>query len=496
MKPYWFTGASASGHAVNPAFLACCASWLLATGAAAIEPPKGLTTAAWKLEVVELRDGRRLEGVVVSPAPSAGDEDDEIRFRQVVRRPGRPMYVITWPPLAADRIRSIERLPPEEHGGLVSRVQAFLDGRQRRHDAETSVKLGRDDENGPWRYVGADFELESTADPTITRGAVVALEQVLEGLAILVPPPSTERPRIEVRLCGSAAEYRDVQRSLGIAIDNPAFYIPARRLLVAGGDLPALVEQKRTADDQLATTAQRYDELDREMQVRLKGLATDLERQGMPATKRSETVQRARQRWERELAAARDRIAAARRENEARLERSRLAFRGRLAHEAWHAYADARLRARGAAPLPIWLDEGLAQVVESAPLEAGELRLDAPDPRRLALLQDALRSRRVPSLSNLLREGQAPFLAGHAALNDTGIAYLAAWGLALDVAMLRPVLSAATIATLAPDDDGDPVADFEALVGSPVDRFEAEWAGRILALKPGQSAPGRGTPAP
>lgn len=481
---------------LHPAWLVCGAWWLLPPFAAAVEPPKGLATAAWRLESVELRDGRRLEGVVVKPEATAGD-DDPVVFMQVVRRPGRPMSVITWPPLKADRIRSVNRLPAAEHDALVARVRAFLDGGQRRHDAETAVQLARDDDDGPWRYVGADIELESMADPMITRSAVVALEQVLEGLATLVPrPPAIGHRTIQVRLCGSTAEYREMQRGLGIAIDNPAFYVPARRLLVAGGDLPALVERKRTVDDQLAATEQRYAELDRLLPGRLKDLATDLERQGLPKAQRSEAVQKARHRWERELAAGRERVAATRRANDAELERAHRAFRGRLAHEAWHAYADTRLRPPDGPALPAWLDEGLAQVIESAPLEAGELRLDAPDPARLVLLQDALRSGRVPPLADLLREGQAPFLAGHAAASDAGIAYLAAWGLALDVAMLRPVVSAATIASLRADEDDDPLADFERLVGAAVHRFEAGWKNRILALRPEQANPRAVTPAP
>jgi hypothetical protein len=51
--------------------------------------------------------------------------------------------------------------------------------------------------------------------------------------------------------------------------------------------------------------------------------------------------------------------------------RVRAAFDARLAHEAWHAYADRRLRSPRAPGLPAWLDEGIAQVVETSPIEAG-----------------------------------------------------------------------------------------------------------------------------
>ncbi len=454
----------------------------LTAGRALPAAPPGLATAAWKLETIELRDGRRLDGLVLDAA--AGDDVDDIRFAEVKRPPGRPMYVIVWGPLAAERVAAVDRLPPAEHEQLAARVRSFLEGRQRQADAETAVRLERQDENGPWRHDGEGFVVTSTADPATTRTAIVTLEQVFGGLETLVaaaPPDGRWKP-IAVRLCGSAAEYRNVQRSLGISIDSPAFSVPSRRLLVAGGDMPAIAAGGAAVDDELAAAAQRFGQLDRLLNERLKSLAADLERQGYPATERGAIVQRARQRWERERDTEVTRIEAARRDNLAAVDRGRRAFRQRLAHEAWHAYADTRLRAADAAGLPAWLDEGLAQVVESAPLEAGELRLDAPDPRRLAALQESIRAGMAPRLAELVQAGQRPFLEGHAGRDgERGRAYLAAWGLALDLALLRPVLSPAAIVEMTKT-EGDPVRGLEMLTGVPVERYEADWRRRILAL--------------
>lgn len=466
--------------------------------APADEPGPGLATSAWKLETLELRDGRRLEGLVVPVDPAAGDGDQDVRFMQVVRPPGRPMYVITWGPLPPDRVAAIDRLPAAEHERLAARVRAFLEGRQRRNEAETTVHLEREREDGPWRYRVADLDVTSSADAATTRSAIVTLEQVIGGLASLVPPMASAAagPPIQVRLCGTAAEYRDEQRQLGISIDSPAFYVPARRLLVAGGDLPSLSSAAAAADDSLAAATQRYEELDRSLADRLKSLAADLERQGFTAAERSTIVQRARQRWERERGAELSRLAAARRDVATRLDAARRQFRERLAHEAWHAYADTRLRPADAAGLPLWLDEGLAQVVESAPFEAGELRLDAPDPRRLTALQQALRGGTLPKVADVIAAGQERFLDGHAGRDGArGLTYLAAWGVALDVAMLRPVLTPAAIVAMMRD-EGDPLDRFEQLTGQPIDRYEAEWRRRILALRPGQMPEAEATVSP
>lgn len=450
---------------------------------AADEPPRGLVTAPWKLEAIELNDGRRLEGMIAAPAAGA-DAEDDVYFVQVVRRPGRPMYLVTWGPLAADRVAGFTRLPPVEHDRLASRIQAFRDDANRRIDAETSIELSRAAADAPWRYAADDFVLESRADPGVTREAALRLTQVFGALATLVPPVMPPGRATTVRLCGSEADYRAEQDALGIRVANPAFFVPEKRLLVAGSDMPELAAQHRAAAEANAMAARRLEELDRRLPERLKALAADLERQRMPPAQRADVVQKARARWQQERAAETARIEAAKRENDSRIDAARRSFYARLAHEAWHAYAEARLRPADGAGLPAWLDEGLAQVVESAPLEAGELRLDAADPRRLAALQALLRDGPAPPLADILRAQADQFIAGHAAVaEDSGRAYLVSWGLAFDLAVAAPLLTPRAVAALGRAEGGDPVTRFELLTGMPLDRFEQAWRERIATVR-------------
>ena len=161
----------------------------------------------------------------------------------------------------------------------------------RQHAAETAVKLARDDEDEPWRYTGPWFAIESTANPRLTRQAVVRLEQVFMSLEALLPTPEG----------------------------------PVKR-----------------------------------------------------QPNKSPTPLRV-------------------------------------------AYADLQLTGPTRQRLPLWLDEGLAQVFERAPLEVGEMRLDAPDPARLRALPELLSGGKTPRLIDLLQAGQAAgqeakqqqFLVGH-----------------------------------------------------------------------------------
>jgi len=452
-----------------------------AAGALAAEPDPGLTPRPWKLEAIELRDGRRLEGFVVAgrsgpPGPADGD----VEFLQVIRPPGRKMHLISWPPFPPETIRFVERLPEPDHLDLADKVEAFRAG-ERRRTGTAAVQLARSDEDGPWRYEGPDFGLESSADPTLTREAVVRLELVLAALPSLVDPVADGEP-LAVRLCGSLAEYRRIQDGLGLRIENPAFYLPGRRLLVAGSELSALLAERRVADDLLDSAAQRQAARDETFETLIRELATERGGQQRSAAERAALVRTARQRHSRERDELEADIAAAQRDNDALIARARRVFEGWLAHEAWHAYADRRLRAVDAPGLPAWLDEGLAQVVETAPVEAGEVRLDLFDRERLVRLQDQLRIGGVPPVADIVTGGQEPFVAGHTG-RDQAVAYLTAWGLALDLAIIRPMLSAARIRELTAAGDADAVARFEGLVGMPIDHFDRQWRERMLGLR-------------
>jgi hypothetical protein len=458
------------------------------------EPSPGLATARWKLESITLHDGRCLEGLIVEPAAAGGPHDPlaPIGFVQIVQPPGRAMELITWAPINATRIAAIERLPDADHALLTQRVDTFRNHRGRQHAAETAVTLLRDDEDEPWRYAGRWFTIDSTADPSLTRKAVVLLEQVFTALEALVPPavPAGEEVApLQVKLCGTASEYRAVQESLGIEAEHPAFYLPARGLLVAGSDMPAMIEQERNAADSLAITEREISDRDRTFETEVRRLAGDLEKQGMPAGKRAEIVQLARNRWQRERDEMLAQVVTARRDNAARVAEARRGFAARLTHEAWHAYANRRLGGSERRPLPLWLDEGLAQVFETAALEAGELRLDAPDPIRLKALQELLAGRDAPPLVDLLRAGQGQFLVGHAGGRKASQqSYLMAWGLAFHLAVLEPVLAPTSLAAICePPVEGDAstrVVEFERLVGMPIADFDTAWRRRMLALRP------------
>jgi hypothetical protein len=452
---------------------------------------RGLT-AAWRLDRLTLADGRSLAGLLLEePDDARGD----IAFVEVVRRPGRPMQLVTRR-LPARLVASTDRLSDADRRALSARIEAFRTSARAEREAAAALALSRRDDDAPWRYEGESFTLESSAGQPLTRQAIVRLEALLDAFERLVPapaePPSAPAAgprRLAVRLCGSQAEYARAQAEQGVKVANPAFYLPERGLLVAGSDVPAVIDQARLAADGLDATAQRQKELDAEVAAGLHALATQLEAQGIPGGERAEIVDRTRARWQREQAATLAAVDQARKDNDARVRQARDAFFIALAHEAWHASADLRLGQGGG--LPEWLDEGLAQVFEAGLLEAGELRLDAPDPRRLARLADLLAAEPRGLLGPVIDGGAEQFVVGHGnAAATSRRAYLLAWGLAHDLVLGSPALAVQELQKAARREEagrsgpaaGAERARFERLVGMPIDEFEAAWRGRMLAL--------------
>src|SRR5206468_381524 len=72
-----------------------------------------------------------------------------------------------------------------------------------------------------------------------------------------------------------------------------------------------------------------------------------------------------------------------------------------LYHEAFHAYVASFVYPTSAGELPRWLNEGLAQIFETALIDAGDLRIGHADKARLARAQDAAKKGEMIPLADL-----------------------------------------------------------------------------------------------
>jgi hypothetical protein len=161
-------------------------------------------------------------------------------------------------------------------------------------------------------------------------------------------------------------------------------------------------------------------------------------------------------------------------------------------HEAFHAYLANFVYPPEEYEVPRWLNEGLAQIFETAFVEAGELRVGHADLARLNTAQMALRTKELAPLNELLVSGKDQFIVRHATDKQTSDRYyLTSWAVAFYIAFERRLLG-----TKAMDDyvkslkrGQDPVAAFEKLTGQSVAAFEKDFHRYLSVLRPDGTIP-------
>lgn len=439
------------------------------------------TAGDWPLERVKLTDGKSYQGLIESEAPSA------IEFAEVRRNPGRPMNLVIR---SIDRqdIESWERLPVAEQKTLRERIEQFRHraGIEALRMGDLNVSALSRDGVLYWQYRGNWFSLESTADEQTTRRAIVRIEQVFLAYRQILPPRSQPLQRLQIMLFGETDQYRVFLRGLGLEISNPAFFLANFNLIVAGSDMNRFVAEMSKVRRQHQAVLEELDAQTAGAAARLKQLGDQLRAAGIPEDERQKVLKAETRKWEDQKKEVRQRIALVERKNAARFDEVAGQMFTRLYHEAFHAYLENYVYPQQRFDVPRWLNEGLSQTFESAFIEADSLRIDAPNQRVLAALQNDMKGASPLPLIELLEADAGTFLAAHqGSLSNSSRLYLYSWGLAYYLAFVEPKLNTDAFASYIDPRYRDlaPVERFEALVGMPLGEFEPRWRAAMLKLK-------------
>lgn len=434
----------------------------------------------WKLETLTLVDGTQYRGVVQS------QHTEEIDFAEIVQPPGRPMYAVIRG-IPRSQAARLEMLDDEEHAELLARFARF------RHRAV--IEAGRMDEvalrqrserertyDGPW------FHLVSTADDEPTRRCVVRIEQMFRAYRTLLPPRIDQPPRLTVALYGSLDDYRDRLRGLDLSLDNAAFYSARERTIFAGSELNRFTERLLAVRRQHDEVQRKYARLDAEHVRSMAALRGELKAAGFTDAEATAEIRQRRATFKAQMDQALAANAQQQRANEQKFAEVTGQMFTRLAHEAFHAWLDTFVYPHDQHDVPRWLNEGLAQVFETAQLDGDSLRIDAPDRQRLARLQADLSQQPLP-LAQLLMAEEREFLGPHGDA-ESQRHYLYAWGLAWHLAFHENLLSSQRLdeyVSLA-QRDADPIRRFERLTGQPLAQFERRWR-EVIAAGPRERRP-------
>ena len=445
------------------------------------------------MDEVELFDGRVFRGLIES------QDDRHVTLLEIQRPRGKPIGFFLSRPLEMELVARVSRLPDGPRAELARRIVQYVRrasieaGRMAALTVQSVEQAGK----ALRRYAGAWFELESTADDETTRRVIVRLEQVFSAYQRIFPSRRKPMSRLTVKLFGTMAEYREFVGSTGLRLDNPAFYWTQRNTIVAGIDLARFSAQlaKATAANERVGRQLRADF--RALEGRANELARQLESHGYSEAQRTEELVATKARWRADLEKLRVQLEAAEARNTQMFNEISSRMFARLYHEAFHAYLqnyvyDSSDRER---TVPRWLNEGLAQLYESAQLEVDTLRIDVPDRERLAALAADLPGPSPLPLAELLSAEERVFLSAHLDGRPTAARhYLYAWGLAYYLVFGPPALDNGGIDLLS-EHDSNAGAKLEKLVGMPLAAFEAVWRREMLKPVPAAPAATRSPPS-
>jgi hypothetical protein len=464
-----------------PTTLVLLAGWcMLGIGAArqhcSAAESRGLNTASWATERVELLDGRQYEGFLES------EDSDWVRLIVVYRPPGRRMHLLIR---TFDRpsVAKVVHLQPEQRTEVRQRIDRFRNRARIEAGRMEAVHLEPLTDSGSryQRYRGRWFTLDSTAQEPTTRRIVVRVEQIFTAYRQILPPRTDPQRPLRLVVLSSMDEYHAYLGRMGLQIQRPACFIQSRNLVVAGSELARYAAEMARVNkrhDELRDDLQR---LEKELSARLETVSRQLQQQGAPRSEIAKLLTGERRKFEGLTQQKRGELSRCDRENAQAFQNVTEQMFVRLYHEAFHAFLENYVYPSDAYRVPRWLNEGLAVLLEGGLLDSGMLRVDAPNREVLRRLQADLAAAEPLPLGTLLAAGQQTFALDH----DADRYYAHAWGLAYYLAFEKHLLSSPALEQYVqqPPDNASPAERFQTLVGMPVAQFEQQWREYVLQLR-------------
>jgi hypothetical protein len=433
-------------------------------------------TSEWAYDVLRLKNGVVLKGMFVEEGPRG------IRFRLVKRVPGRPTISLMCE-FDRSEVAALDKRTEEERAELKAKladIDLRPDDESKRLEALDLKKvdwLGK--KEGGLQYDSDYFSLKSDAPEEIVRRAAYRLETVYAAYTRFLPPRIKAGTPAVIHVYQSIDGYRKALPA-GSQFRNPAYYDPSSNRVVCGTELRKIGEDLDRFRHQSSHAFAEWKKQEEEIRRLYGKKPAELDRHLQPIrTSRSRLKQ----------------IAEA---NEAAFDRATQILFRILYHEVFHAYVGTFVypshHNREGCPgeLPRWLNEGMAQVFETAIFEAGELRIGHADKEFLSRAQESLRRKELLPLSDLLRSSSKDFIVMHGTdRTETDRAYITTWALASYLMFDRRVLGTEALDNFVRSMNAgtNPVESFEKLVGQEVGEFEKAfhtWLGR---LRPDGTAP-------
>ncbi len=437
----------------------------------------GQAPAVWVFDEVTLMNGSQFLGVILK------ESSTELEFQVVIRRAGRPTLTLTST-YTTREIDTVKRLSAADRAALKAKLAELdpsgIGERKRMESLELTPTTWLGKPNGAQLYSSDRFVLVSGASEEVTRRAAVRLEQIYAAFTRFLPPQNTVAQPTTVFLAGQLDDYRKLIGPTAGVILNPAIYEPAMNRIVCGNDLRRLGAELNTTHKKHAQELAKIDKYEKEIRQLYRN----------PELERFMVV----------VSRERERLRKADRANDEVFDKATKGLFALLYHEAFHSYvatyvyppksAEEVRAGKGTGELPRWLNEGYAQIFETAVIEAGELRVGHADTNtgRLDRVQKLLKAKPgLLPIPELLRAGRDSFLAAHADQQSaTNRVYLTSWAVTFYLASDRQLIGTKDFRTYLTtiNTGGDPVQAFQNWVGQDVVAFEKDLADYLARLLP------------
>ncbi len=430
----------------------------------------------WQFDKVKLKNGYCMQGLLLE------ETEQQVRIQLVRRNPGRPTVTFTTAFKRAE-VEKIEKLRDNERIKLKERVASLdLDnqlGTARLENIELQRISWNGEKNGAISYHGDFFELIANAPEDVVKRSIVRLEQIYAVYSRFLPPRVTNARPTTIYLLQAKSDYLKLANSSNKQFLNPAFYNPDKnQIVISICDLQKVTEE--------------LDLFRQKVQVELKSLA-----QQTTELRKLYHKQEDLERFMQPIQNSRKRLVEAVRYNDRLFDKLSKQHYRVLYHEAFHAYVmtfvfpmiskigDKKSGRRGP-ELPRWLNEGLAQIFESAIIEGNELRIGHAEEDRLTRCKELLKKKHLTPLDTLLRSDLKSFIVFHHGDRlGSDENYLTSWALAMYLLFDRNRIVFPTLTNYLEKlaNNEDPVKAFEEWTNQRLPEFEEQFQKYIRQLQ-------------
>ncbi len=445
--------------------------------------PVILQTHHRELEKLTYRRGQKrvtLRGLVLA------ESNERVEFAEFVFPKNQPSYVRIHR-LANGADLSVTRLDERQRRQLGTQMSKMLRNPARVRIeagllAEISLETLQQDGAKTFLYRCEWFELRSSLDEEVTRRCILRIEQAFRAFQNAFAKQTVAAEPLKIRIFGSMDEYQLAIRNLGLNLQNPACYLPEKNLILAGSQLDNYGKRLQEVRQRSERDRKSYMKANRDSKLRLAEHLDQLKKQGY---KKEEILREniaMRHVLQKEFDSSMKYLDGVEKRNLLIFDSVTQQMFSRLYHEAFHAYLENQLFPSRDYDLPVWLNEGFAQIFEDCQVDGETLRVDIPDRDRLLRLQRDLAGNQALNLSQILETGGAAFIHSKRRNDQSDRFYLYCWGLAHFLFCEDNLLSRETLAKYVDKQlaDADPVQRFETLVGSDLATFQHRWVEAML----------------